>query len=147
MFFLVFCLVFSLQSLFLSLLFLFADYQLCCLLNINVWFQKHKLKNTNFWSNGGVATKRFCLLACVLQNVKSYRFVALVLAKIWLMFKNTIQIGISAHFEKQKRTKMTSDYLGQVRVLSGPSLLQHKNGQLAQIKTLQILRTVFVKKC
>ena len=38
-----------------------------------VGFKKHKLKNTNFWSKGGLQ-QNFILWTCVLQNVKSYRF-------------------------------------------------------------------------
>ena len=35
------------------------------------WFEKRNLKTTNFWSKGGVATKRlFFLITCVLQNVQ-----------------------------------------------------------------------------
>ena len=52
----------------------FADFQLCFLFNINAFgFKKHKLKNTNFWSEGGLQQNVF-FITCVLQNVKSYRF-------------------------------------------------------------------------
>ena len=36
--------------------------------------EKNKLKNTNFWSKGGLQQNGVFLWACVLQNVKSYRF-------------------------------------------------------------------------
>ena len=42
------------------------------------------------------------------------------LAKFWLMFKKHYKIGISAHFQKQFKEKMTilkGYYLGQVRVI------------------------------
>ena len=67
-------------------------------------FKKHKLKNTNFGSKGELQQNGF-LITCVLQNVKSYRFVfAPFLAKFWLMFKkHYTNRHISAHFQKQKR--------------------------------------------
>ena len=54
----------------------------------------------------GVATKWFFLSNCILENVKSYRF---FLPFFWQVLvdvqKNTIKIGISAHFQKQKIEK------------------------------------------
>ena len=51
-------------------------------------FKANNLQNTNVWSKGGVATKRFLLWACVLQNVKSYRFFGgPFLGKFGVMFK------------------------------------------------------------
>ena len=55
-------------------MFAFPDLILCSLFNINVFgFKKPKLKNTKFWSKGVLQQNGF-LWACVLQNVKSYRF-------------------------------------------------------------------------
>ena len=38
------------------------------------WFQKTPVEKHQFLVKRGVATKRFFLITCVLQNVKSYRF-------------------------------------------------------------------------
>ena len=63
---------FCFKFLFLSLL--FPDFKLCFLFNIMVFdFQTNNLKK-HFWFKRGVATKRFFLSTCVLENVKSYRF-------------------------------------------------------------------------
>ena len=81
---------------FLSLL--FPDFKLCFLFNINVFsFKKNKLKSTKKTKKKQIATKRFFLWTCVLQNVKSYLFFAFF-AKFWFMFKKHYKIGISAHF-------------------------------------------------
>ena len=96
--FLVSCL-FLFQVPFLSLL--FPDFMLCFLFNIKVVdFQTNNLQKKQFLVKRGVATKRFFFLStCVLENVKSYRFFwAILLAIFGWCSKNTIKIGISAHF-------------------------------------------------
>ena len=66
--------LFSLWNLF-FLSFFLPDFELCLLFNIIVFgFKKPKFKNTNFWSKGGLQHNGVFLSTCVLQNVKSYRF-------------------------------------------------------------------------
>ena len=77
-------------------------------------------------------------------------FFAPFLAKFWWMFKSTIKIGISAHFQKQ--TKKKNDHLE--GLLSGPSKGYYlgqvrcniKMANLAQIITLQMFAHTFFKK-
>ena len=78
-------------------------------------------------------------------------FFAPFLAKFWLMFKKHYKIGISAHFQKQKKEK-NDHFEG---LLSGPSKGYYlgqvccniKMANLAQIITLQIfVHTFFSKK-
>ena len=90
------------SSLFLSLL--FPEFKLCFLFNIKVFgFTTKNLKKTKILVKRGVATKRVFLSTCVLQNVKSYRFFfGHFLAILGWCSKNTVKIGISAHFKKQK---------------------------------------------
>ena len=60
---------------------LFPDFKLCFLFNIKVFdFQTSNLKNKKQMVKRGVATKRFFLSTCVLENVKSYRFF------VWAIF-------------------------------------------------------------
>ena len=95
-------LFFSFKSLFLFFAF-FLVFSYVFVEHQCFWFQKTQVKKHQFLVKRGVATKRFFLINCVLKNVKSYRFLlAPFLAKFWLMFKNTVKIGISANFQKQK---------------------------------------------
>ena len=87
------------SSFFLSLL--FPDFKLCFLFNIKVFgFKTKNLEKNIFWSKGGLQQNGFFLSTCVLQNVKSYRFFFghFFLAIFGWCSKNTIKIGISAHF-------------------------------------------------
>ena len=105
---------------FLSLL--VSWYSVMFLLNINVFgFKKTQVKKHQVFGQKGSCNKTVFLITCVLKNVKSYRF-------FWPLFwpnfgwcsKNTVKIGVSAHFQKQKKEKMTifqSYYLGQVNVI------------------------------
>ena len=83
---------------FLSLL--FPDFKLCFLFNINVFsFKKNKIEKHKKKQKKQIATKRFFLWTCVLQNVKSYRFfLPLFCPNFGWCSKNTIKIGISATF-------------------------------------------------
>ena len=69
--------LFSLSNpLFLSLF--FSGIQLCFLFNINVFgFKKHKLKNTNFWSNGELQQNGFFNNLCFAKCEKLSFFFAL----------------------------------------------------------------------
>ena len=71
---------------------LFPDFKLCFLFNINVFsFKKNKLKSTKKQKKQ-IATKRVFLSTCVLQNVKSYRFLfAPFLPNFGSCSKNTIK--------------------------------------------------------
>ena len=46
--------------------------------------------NTPIFGQKGCCNKTVFLWTCVLQNVKSYRFLAIFLGKFWLMFKKTL---------------------------------------------------------
>ena len=73
------------------------------------WFHNKELKKNKNLVKRGVATKRFFFLSiCVLQNVKSYRFFfGPFFWQFWVdVQKNTVKIGISAHFKKQKIGKI-----------------------------------------
>ena len=70
--------------------------------------RKTKKKKAFFSKNKGVQHNVFFLFSnCALQNVKSYRFLGgHFFGQIFgLFFKNTIKIGILAHFSKQNITK------------------------------------------
>ena len=129
---------------FLSLL--FPDFKLCFLFNINVFsFKKNNLKSTK----KTIATKRFFLWTCVLQNVKSYLFFCPFFAKFWLMFKKHYKNRYFSKFLKAKKQKMHFEvllsgasrcyYLGQVDCI-------FKMTNLAQIITPQICARNFVSK-
>ena len=69
------------------------------------WFQnKQHKKNTNFGQKGGGGgcnkTFFFVIKLCFQKCEKLSFLFPLFLAKFWLMFKNTVKIGISAHFQK-----------------------------------------------
>ena len=65
-----------------------------------------KKKNNIFWSKGGLQQNGLFYQTCVLENVKSYRFFfAHFLGNFWVMFKNTVKIGVSAHFKRPKIEK------------------------------------------
>ena len=81
--------LFSLSNFFFIFVFLIFSY-VCCSTSMFLVSKKHKLKTANFWSKGGVATKRVFLITCDLQNVKSCRFLPPFLAKFWLMFKKAL---------------------------------------------------------
>ena len=56
---------FGFAVLFFSYLFFFPDFKLCLLFNINVFgFKKHKLKNTNLGSRGGLQQNGFITNLC-----------------------------------------------------------------------------------
>ena len=77
--------LFSVWSLFfLSLL--FPDFKLCfCSTSMFLVSNNQIEKHTCLVKKGG-CNKTFFLWACVLQNVKSYRFFCPLFAKFWLMF-------------------------------------------------------------
>ena len=149
--FLVSCLVFSLKSLF--LIFLFSWFWVMLLFNIIVFgFKKPKLKNTNFWSKGGLQHNGFFMNLCFARCEKLSFFWGLVFAIFWLLFKKHYKIGIWAHFSKQKITTILTFlnvyYLVQVDcyylVQVGCVL---KNVNLDQIITFKFLaRNFFFKK-
>ena len=86
--------------------FFFPDFELCLLFNIIVFgFKKPKFKNTNFWTKGGLQHNGFFYQAVFCKMWKVIVFGGGGLANFWLFFKNTIKIGILAHFSKQKLQK------------------------------------------
>ena len=55
------------------------------------WFQKTQVQKHQFLVKRGVATERFFLSTCVLQNVKSYRFLGgLFFCKFLAAFQKTL---------------------------------------------------------
>ena len=90
----------SLSNLFFLSLFFFLILGYVFLCNIHVFsFKTNNLKNHQFLVNRGVCNKTLFVSTCVLQNVKSCRFLGgPFLGKFWVMSKNTIKVGISAHF-------------------------------------------------
>ena len=85
----------------------FPDFELCFLFNIIVFgFKKPKLKNTNFGSKGGLQHNGFFYepVFC-----KMWKVIVFGGGFFWQFFgcfsKNTLKIGILAHFSKQKITK------------------------------------------
>ena len=98
----VFCLLFSLKSLFLSLFFLlilsYVFVQHHCF-----WFhKKNKLKNTNFWSKGGLQQNVFFMNLCFAKCEKLSFFGGHFFGKFWLKFRKHCKIGISALLKKKK---------------------------------------------
>ena len=81
----------------------FPDFQLCFLFNISVVdFKKHKLKNTNFWSKGGLQQNVFCYNLCFVKSEKLSFWGGHSLAIFGWCSKNTIQIGIQHIFKSRK---------------------------------------------
>ena len=67
------------------------------------WFQNKELKKKTFFGQKGGCNKTVFLSTCVLENVKSYRFfLPIFLAILGWCSKNTVKIGISAHFQRPK---------------------------------------------
>ena len=75
-------------------------------------------------------------------------FLGRFLGNSWLMFKNTVKIGISAHFSKQKNEKQwpfPKLITGPpAKLITGPRLGHLKIGNVAQLLTLQILGSPFL---
>ena len=138
---------FSFESLYLIFVFFFPDFKLCFLFNINVFgFKKSKLKNTNFWSKGGLQQNGFFMSLCLVQNVKSYRsFCPVFFCQFWLMFEKHYENRYFSAFFKEK-AKIPFEVLLS-GPSSGPSWLQLKNGQLGPDNNTSNLRAqVFFKK-
>ena len=64
------------------------------------WFENKELRKKHFLVKRGVATKRgFFMNLCFGKCQKlSFFFLGHFFGNSWLMFKNTVKIGISAHF-------------------------------------------------
>ena len=113
----------------------FPDFELCFLFNIIVCgFKKPKLKNTNFGSKGGLQHNGVFYEPVLCKMWKVIVFWGFFLAIFWLFSKNTIEIGILAHFSKQKITKKWHFWKllsgPSWKFLSGPSWLRLKKRQL-----------------
>ena len=94
------------SSVFLSLL--FPDFKLCFLFNIKVFdFQTNNLQKKTKLVKRGVATNGFFYQPVFWKMSKVIVLFWVFFGNFWLMFKNTIKIGISAHFKKQKIEKKT----------------------------------------
>ena len=92
--------LFFLSNPFRYLRFCFPNFKLCFLFNMNVFgFKTNNLKKHNFWSKGGLQQNNFfhepvfCKMSKVIVFLGGH-----FLGKFWVMFKDTIKIGISAHF-------------------------------------------------
>ena len=112
-------------------------------------FKKPKFKNTNFWSKGGLQHNGFFINLCFAKCEKLSFFGVFFFGNFLAAFqKNTIKIGILAHFSKQKITKKNGIfkcyYLVQVKcyylVQVGCVL---KNVNLDQIITFKLLARNF----
>ena len=106
------------------------------------FFEKCKFKNTHFFQKKGVQHNVFLFLStCVLQNVKSYRFLGGFLHFLGSFSKNTIKIGILAHFSKQQITKKWHFWKllsgPSWKLLSGPSWVSLKKRQLGPDNNFQ----------
>ena len=104
--FLVSCLVFSLKSFFLS--FFLPDFELCLLFNIIVFgFKNPSSKTPIFGQKGGCnATNGLFLINLCFAKCVKLSFLGFFFGKFLAVFqKNTMKIGILAHFSKQKITK------------------------------------------
>ena len=98
------CFLFEIYFSYLSF-FLILSY-VCCSTSLFLVSKNPSSKNTNFWSKGGLQHNGVFLSTCVLQNVKSYRFLGgLVLANVWLLFKKHYENRHFSTFSKQKITK------------------------------------------
>ena len=87
---------------------LFPDFKLCFLFNIKVFdFQTHNFKKKrNFWVKRGVATKRvFFINLCFEKCEKLWLFWGHFLEIFGWCSKNTVKIGVSAHFKRPKIEK------------------------------------------
>ena len=136
------CLVFSFKSLF--LIFVFSWFWVMFFVQHHCfWFQKTQVEKHIFSKKGGLQHNGFFLWTCVLQNVKSYRFFfGNFLGMFLVVFqKNTIKIGILAHFSKQKITKKWHFWKllsgPSWKLLSGPSWLRLKKRQLGPDNNFQ----------
>ena len=115
--FLVSCLVFSLKSLFLSLFFLILSYVFCST-SLFLGFKKPKLKNTNFWSKGGLQQNVIFYEPVFCKMWKVIVFGGAFFANFWLFFKEHYTNRHFSTFSKantyQKKDIFGSYYLVQV---------------------------------
>ena len=109
---------------------------------------KINFKNAHLGQHG-VAAKHFFNNLCF-EKCKKLSF---CLARFWPNFgwckKKHYKIGISAHFQKQKKQKMTifnGYYLGQVRVIIWAKFGVKKKANLAQIIILKLFARNLFKK-
>ena len=139
--FLVSCLVFSLKSLFLIFVFFLILSYVFCSTSLFLVSKKTKLKNTNFWSKGGLQHTGYFLWTCVLQNVKSYRFWFFFLANFWLFFKKHYNNRHFSTFFKAKNYKKRHFWKllsgPSWKLLSGPSWVRLKKRQLGPDNNFQ----------
>ena len=120
----------------------FADLKLCfCSTSLFLVSKKPKLKNTNFWSKGELQQNGF-LWPCVLQSLKSYRFLGgHFLTNFGWCSKNTIKKVFQHFLKKQKMEKMTIfkvNNWAKLKSIIGPSWGSKKKANLAQLLTLKI---------
>ena len=123
------------------------------LFNINVvGFKKHKLKNTNIWSRGGLQQNVFLIyepVFCKMWKVFFFLRGGGIFWQFWLMLKKKTIKYVFQRIKKQKSKawpllEVTSE--AKERISQGPSLVQHKNANLAPditFKNLGVQRLVF----
>ena len=113
---------------------------------INVFgFKKSKLKNTNFWSKGGLQQNGFFMNLCFAKCEKLSFFLPFVWP-ILVAVQNTMKIGIQHIFKskkKQKNTILRCYCLGQLGVIIWAKL---KNGQLGLDNKHLRAQWIFQKK-
>ena len=140
-------------------LFFFPDFKFCFCSTSVFFFKKCKFKKHQFFKKNRGCNITVFLWTCVLQNVKSYRFLGGHFFAFFGCFsKNTIKIGISAHFSKQQNTKQWHVWKllsgpswkllsgPSWKLLSGPSWVRLKNANLDQIITSNVLRAIWFSK-
>ena len=145
------CFLFEISFSYLSF-FLILSY-VCCSTSLFLVSKKPKFKNTNFWSKGGLQHNGVFYQPVFCKMWKVIVFGGFFFWQIFGCFsKNTIKIGILAHFSKQKITKKNGIfkcyYLVQVKcyylVQVGCVL---KSVNLDQIITFKFLaRNFFLQK-
>ena len=112
------CLVFSFESLFLSLFFLILS-KLCFCSTSMFLVSKIKVENTNFGSKGGCNKTVFFMSLCF-ATCEKLSFLLPIFGQFWWMFKNDYDNLYFSTFLKRKKNKNTilrCYYMGQVGVI------------------------------
>ena len=144
------CLVFSLKSLFLIFVFFSWFWVMFFVQHHCFWFQKTQVEKHIFSKKRGVATKRgffYEPVFCKMSKVIVFFGIFFFLHFLGCFSKNTIKIGILAHFSKQKITKKWHFWKllsgPSWKILSGPSWLHLKKRQLGPDNNFQIFCAQF----
>ena len=142
--FLVSCLVFSLKSLFLIFVFFLILSYVFCSTSLFLVSKKTKLKNTNFWSKGGLQHNGFFFyepVFCKMWKVIVF-WGAFFGRNFWLCFKKHYTNRHFSTFFKAKNYKKRHFWMllsgPSWLLLSGPSWVRLKKRQLGPDNNIQI---------